>query len=670
MNSVIYQLLEELNDAGGEADIYQICENLGITRRILNYNLEKLNYALEKDFYSPIIIENGSLKMCVSDQAVYERIRKIICNSYVLSRRERKALIFYQSALCNHLSNLDQMAQWLGVSRSTLIAEVNELKNELLKMQLYLKSTKNGYVVVGEEEQIRYILMETFYEEILALPEEVRLQYLNPELNLCKSEDDILENIIWDSEKLISGHYSFDSIKEIVRYCNLIRLRNRQGAMAVLYENMKELPEFKAAEFILEKWNDNGEKIKETEIGYLALVLLSTRLNELETTCLEKEVKGILEDFLQGFEETGLISFNRKSDLYRMLAIHIRAMYYRVRYRIKIHNPFTKEIIEKYYGIFSITQKIVMDLEKKYQLNFNTEEIAYLSIYIGGFLKSESPENNLEMKKILLLCGSGLGTSYLLKQQTVGLIGDAYRYVIKDYRSFEPEMAGEYALILSTVDTGFVCNNLMKVNSLMTRSQKENLLSWRLEEIKADKNSPMNRIVSIIEQYTTIQDTENLLRDLRMHVKKDDGTLHLSDVVKSDYIQILEQEEKLEEAIRISCRPLLEDGIIAEHYVTAIMDIIGQYGLYFEYVPGILLAHANAPEDVYRVGISLTVLKKPLQYEEKKIQYIFTVATPNYKDHAAALDELFKIMVGEKLKSMNVADATVGDYSRLLKCVE
>ena len=34
------------------------------------------------------------------------------------------------------------------------------------------------------------------------------------------------------------------------------------------------------------------------------------------------------------------------------------------------------------------------------------------------------------------------------------------------------------------------------------------------------------------------------------------------------------------------------------------------------------------------------------------------------------LDELFKIMVGEKLKSMNVADATVGDYSRLLKCVE
>lgn len=279
MNGVLYQLLEQLNDAGGEMDVYQICENLGISRRILNYNLEKLNYALEKDCCCPILIENGSIKMHMSDKTAYERIRKIICNSYVLSRRERKALIFYQSALCNNLSNLDQMAKLLDVSRSTLITELNELKNELLKIQLCLKSTKNGYIVVGEEEQIRYILMATYYEEILALPDEVRLRYLSRELNLCKSKNDTLESFIWESEKLINGHYSFDSIREIVRYCNLIRLRNNLGGEAVTYENMKDQPEFKAAQFVLKKWNENGEKIKETETGYLALILLSTRLD-------------------------------------------------------------------------------------------------------------------------------------------------------------------------------------------------------------------------------------------------------------------------------------------------------------------------------------------------------------------------------------------------------
>ena len=155
-----------------------------------------------------------------------------------------------------------------------------------------------------------------------------------------------------------------------------------------------------------------------------------------------------------------------------------------------------------------------------------------------------------------------------------------------------------------------------------------------------------------------------------MHFNNDLGVLYLHDVIKSDYIQLREDEMSLEDVIKISCKPLIDDGVILKHYVTAIMDIIDQYGMYFEYVPGILLVHANSPKDVKRVGISLTVLKKPLNYREKKLQYIFTLATPNHKDHAVALDELFKIMVGENIKSINIDKSTKKDYIRLLKCKE
>lgn len=670
MNSITYNVLEWLKEAGGEADLYQVCEDLGISKRILSYNLEKLNYLFEKESLPAIAIENGNLKLAGADEEDYLHMRQVVCDSYVLSRRERKALILYQCALLNRFSNIDLLARWLDVSRSTLITEMTELKSDLAKAQVSLKSVKNGYMLAGEEVQVRYILMTAYYDAIIAIPGEVKQRYIEDDMDVCNDITGVLEQSVWESEKMTGGNYSSDAIREIVRYCNLIYLRNRQKATAAGQPELEKLPEYRAADFMIQGFRKNGIEIDERETGYLALILLSTRLNEREAGKLEKEIQDILDDLIGEFEKMGLISFDRNMELYRMLAIHVRAMYYRVRYRIKIHNPFTYQIVENYYGIFSVTRKVADQLEEKYGLKFSVEEVAYLSIYIGGFLKAENQDTDLKKKKILLLCGSGLGTSYLLKQQIAGLLGDSYRYVIKDLRSFRKEDLAEYAMVLSTVETRVSSPNLIKVDSLMTTCQKERLLNWKLEEIRSDESNPMNRIINIIERYTTIQDTENLLKDLRQHVKQDDGILHLKDVIRRDYIQIADREMELEEGIRFSCEPLIQDGAIQAHYTTAIMSMIEQYGLYFEYVPGMLLAHANAPEDVNRLGISLAVFPQPLKYEGKELRYVFTLATPDHKSHAAALDELFKIMVGERMKSIDVCRAELQDFCHLLECVK
>lgn len=670
MNSITYNVLERLKEAGGKADLYQVCEGLGISKRILSYNLEKLNYLFEKESLPAIAIENGNLKLAGTAEADYIRMRQVVCDFYVLSRKERKALILYQCALINRFSNIDLLAQWLDVSRSTLIAEMTELKSDLAKAQVSLKSVKNGYILVGEETQVRYILMTAYYDEIAAIPDEVKRRYLEHDLDARGDIDGVLEQSVWECEKMTGGNYSSDAVREIVRYCNLICLRNRQKAVADGQLGLENLPEYRAADFMIRGFRQKGIEIDEREIGYLALVLLSTRLNEREAGKPEKGIQDILDDLTGAFEKIGLISFDRSKELYRMLAIHVRAMYYRVRYRIKVHNPFTYQIVENYYGIFSVTRKVVDQLEEKYGLKFSVEEVAYLSIYIGGFLKAENQDTDLKKKKILLLCGSGLGTSYLLKQQILGLLGDSYRYVIKDLRSFTKEDLAEYAMVLSTVETGLRSTNLMRVDSLMTACQKERLLNWKMEEIRSDESNPMNRIIGIIERYTTIQDTENLLKDLRQHVKRDDGIPRLKDVIRRDYIQIADREMELEEGIWFSCEPMVRDGVIRAHYMTAIMSMIEQYGLYFEYVPGILLAHANAPEDVSRLGISLAVFPRPLKYDGKELRYIFTLATPDNKIHAAALDELFKIMVGERMKSVDAGKAGLQDFYQLLRCAK
>ena len=94
------------------------------------------------------------------------------------------------------------------------------------------------------------------------------------------------------------------------------------------------------------------------------------------------------------------------------------------------------------------------------------------------------------------------------------------------------------------------------------------------------------------------------------------------------------------------------------HYYLEIVKTIEQLGLYMEYVPGVLLAHSKATENVTRVGISCTIFEHPILFEkyDRRIKVIITLATPNRKDHLKALDELFKIIIKENFLKMVDSD--------------
>lgn len=124
--------------------------------------------------------------------------------------------------------------------------------------------------------QIRYVLMTAYYDQIAAIPGEVRQRYIEEDLDVRNDITGILEQSVWESEKMTGGNYSSDAIREIVRYCNLIYLRNRQNGVAESGQGLETLPEYRAADFMIKGFRQNGIEIQGRETGYLALVLLST----------------------------------------------------------------------------------------------------------------------------------------------------------------------------------------------------------------------------------------------------------------------------------------------------------------------------------------------------------------------------------------------------------
>ena len=88
----------------------------------------------------------------------------------------------------------------------------------------------------------------------------------------------------------------------------------------------------------------------------------------------------------------------------------------RKKYGIFSKNPLTRQIRSKYSELFVITKKCAEVLEEAWQIRLTDDEIAYLTIHVGGFLKyTPSIQNNT--KKIYIVCDEGVGVSKLLLKQ-------------------------------------------------------------------------------------------------------------------------------------------------------------------------------------------------------------------------------------------------------------
>ena len=660
MNCVSVELLELFNNNQGSIRLEDCMHILNISKRSLMYNIEKINYILIKNHLTCIYLEDSIVYFPNYDERTIELIHHEIHNSYNLSKQERKHLLILKCALSILKCNIDDLKEYLNVSRSTINNELAELKKEGIQIQY---DQKKGFDLIGEEGEIRYLIMENAYALNSSLLKSMVNEFFEEQLEKILNLDleayyQTIKEAILESEGLIKGYYNYDSIEEIKRYISLIFLRNAKGKTIDNSED-KECESI-AASYIVNKLNSCGIKIDEKEINYLNHVLYAVKLSGYDEEFSKINSK-MCQDLIESLEFNGLISIKENPEVYKMLLIHLHSLIHRLKYHIKIDNPFVHEIQFKYHDVFMMVKGAIVKFEEKYGLSIPDDEIAYLGIYIGGML-CWNKKHISNGYRILLVCGTGMGTAYLLKQQLISLIGNQYEYETKDYREVDEKDLDYYDLILSTIQLSCIDEKVLLVNSLLNKSQKREILNWSLSLHHSQcHESNLTSILKIIEKYTVINDKEDMIKELKLqmlHQSNEIKELHLKDVMKKQYVMKVEDELDCNQGLYLSSLPLIEDGVMDIHYYLEIVKTIEQLGLYMEYVPGVLLAHSKATENVTRVGISCTIFEHPILFEkyDRRIKVIITLATPNRKDHLKALDELFKIIIKEDFLKMVDSD--------------
>lgn len=123
----------------------------------------------------------------------------------------------------------------------------------------------------------------------------------------------------------------------------------------------------------------------------------------------------------------------------------------------------------------------------------------------------------------------------------------------------------------------------------------------------------------------------------------------LEKYLKENRIQHIHRVESWEEAIKLAASPLLEDGVISQGYIKAMLESVELNGPYIVLKESFALPHAKAGEYVNEVGLSLLVIDEPIDLKGNPVKVFLVLAAVDNSSHLEALSKISELLMNEEV---------------------
>lgn len=159
----IVHLLIEHERYDQPCTLAMLTKQFNVSERTLRYDLDNISgHLIEQGFKSLGYDEQGNIRLNNSIKDVERVISKQDYYSMKLSREERANVI----AEIDIPLTMQNLADSLYVSRSTILHDMSVVKDVLQKFNLKLESSKRGLLVVGRESDRRILLLLNLFPKI------------------------------------------------------------------------------------------------------------------------------------------------------------------------------------------------------------------------------------------------------------------------------------------------------------------------------------------------------------------------------------------------------------------------------------------------------------------------------------------------------------------------
>ncbi|WP_294663103.1 BglG family transcription antiterminator [uncultured Fusobacterium sp.] len=636
----------------------ELSDNFHLSERSIRYEIEKIQKELSAKDGFEFIISKG--ECFVDDYTALEKYLNESRQDYIFSPKEREIYILLKICFEREI-NQNIISEELDTSRSTIKVHLRDIKKVLDEYNLELELLhKKGLGVTGEEEKIRQCTLK-----IMNMVKKANSSFLKNILDNYFEEIDIegVKLFINYCQKLMNKIVSDEAFDIISKYLILAIYFNKKGHKITSIKNcnfLKNTSEFECVEksrALLEGFYE----IELSEEEYLKITdyFLGSHTYNISYSYYENwvEIEMIVKNFINRINEKLDVNISADETLMTGLVNHIKPTIYRLKNGIELENTIYEEVVESYPNLFSLIKGSVGELEDFIDNKFTNDEIAFITIHFKAAI-DRNIKKKREKVKVLVVCGSGYGSSKLLAQQ----LKDMYRVEIIDtiprYLLEKVNKRTDIDLILTTIplDDFETDKTIIKVNPILNKEDMAKLDNYPIS--RDSKKIIFSELVEVIEKNSKIKADDKLLGALKAFLdsKLIDDLFHkkitISDLLSEKRIKLKGKASNWREAIREAGELLLKDGCIEEEYIDNMIKLVDDFGNYIMLIPNVIFPHTKSKDLVKKTAFSIVTYNKRIDFlDEGKIGVVICFCVKDEREH---LDGLIEIV--EKIEENNLEE--------------
>ncbi|HET7626927.1 MAG TPA: BglG family transcription antiterminator [Bacillales bacterium] len=689
-------ILRRLLHSNDYVFVHDLESELRISRRTIYYDLHKINDWLAAHQLEPVqrSYSKGFYLSAETKKKAAFYMGRLRPRDYFLSKKERLAYVMLYLLLGTGRVRLQELEGLVNVSRVTVFKDLRTVKDRLRQAELALTYHRgNGYVVEGDESEIRRLLARDLLSlmggsaaswhpsddhRFLNSPAAERLRFTKPRLTAYETCITLAEqslHIEWSDEMISHFHVYFYIIAERVKAGRHVEIDSNEQSALVLTR------EYSVARDIAERLGKiESVVLDEHETCYLTKLLLGSKRNTMDGFVSQNEdmeaLRTGLREMIERFQQQACVSFEDPHKLEALMFQHLMPAYYRMKYGVYVDNPLTEQIKTRYAEVYALTRMVVDSLENFVGREINDGEIAYLAMYFGGWMRRRVYKRD-RRKKAVVVCGSGAGTSALLRIQLEQFLPSVRIIGTRSLRE-EIENESDVDFYFSTVPMPSETKPVILVNPVLTDAEQQQIAN-RVLALTGDQQESVrhkvNAVMDIVSKYADIRDEEPLQRELHQLFQSDNRTEKetrkpmLNELLTEETIRVQAEAGDWQEAIKIAAEPLLQSGSIEENYVEAMINNVKELGPYIVIVPQIAIPHARPEQGVNRLGMSLLTLKEPVPFSAEAkhaVRLMIVLAAIDSETHLKALSQLTGLLADEEIVTNILESDSAQAVSRLI----
>lgn len=658
------ELLKFLLDKKDKILLKEIAEYLKLSERSIRYEIEKIKEVTENEEFE-IFLNKGECWI-----KNYESLAKFLTNNngYVLSPKERELYIFLKICFERKI-NQTMISDELDISKSTVKTHLRDIRKilEIYNLELELLP-KKGLILKGEEEQLRQCVLKAVY-----LSKKQKSKFLDDIIYgyLKNIDKEGIKLFINYCQKLMNKIISDEAYEIILKYLIMVIYFNEKGykIKSIKNENFlkgtQEYESVQKSKAILEGYYE----IEFSEAEYLKITdyFLGSHTYNISYSYYENwvEIEIIVRNFIKKVNEELDIDISDDATLILGLVNHIKPTIYRIKNGIELENTIYEEVVESYPNLFSLVKKSVGELEKFINEKFTNDEIAFITIHFKAAI-DRNVKKKKEKIKVLIVCGSGYGSSKLLAQR----IKDIYKVEIVDiiprYLLEKVNKRTNIDVILTTVpiENFKTERKIIKVSPLLTKEDIQKLDSYPIP--RDSKKILFSELIDVIEKNTGEKVSNKLKTGLKnfLDTRLIDDIFHkkitIFDLLTEQRIKIKGKAKNWQEAIIEAGELLLKDDCIENEYIKEMIKVVEEFGSYILLVPNIIFPHAKSKNMVKKTAFSIVTYDKEIDFlDGQKINMVISFCSKDEREHLDGLiniiDKIEEDSSREKLMKLKTA---------------